>query len=55
MYKKSNSFAYIYVADSQFFSSNTVRIYPIKLKIDMPYHMNQTFLETVFYISATVT
>ena len=47
MYKKSNLFVYIFVVNYQFFPNNSV-MYPIKLKIDMLYHMINTFRNSVF-------
>ena len=48
MYKKPNSFAYKFVASCQVFLNNSVRVYPIKLKLGMLDHMNNTFRDTVF-------
>ena len=42
------SFVYIFVVICQFFPNNSVRVYPIKLKIDMLYYMKNTFWDTVF-------
>ena len=42
MYKKSNSFVYKFVANFRFLN-NSVRILPIKLKIGMLDHTNNTF------------
>ena len=51
MYKKSNSFVYIFVVLSVF-PNNFVRVCLIKLKIGMLYYMNNTFRNTVFrYLS----
>ena len=43
MYKKSNLFVYKFVV-----GDNIGCVYPIKLKIDMLYHMNSTFRKTIF-------
>ena len=50
MYKKLNSFVYKLLG----FLNNSVRMYPIKLKIDMRYHMSSTFQNTFFHISVNV-
>ena len=36
------------------FSKNSVRVYPVKLKIGILYHMNNNFRNTVFKISVNV-
>ena len=54
MYKKSNSFVYIFVVNYQFSPNNSVRVRPTNLKIDMLYHINYTFRSTVFSISVDV-
>ena len=56
MYKKSNSFVYIFVLNCQFFPSNYVRLCVKELRqgIDMLYHMNSTFQTTVFQVSVDV-
>ena len=54
MYKKSNSFVYIFVVNCQFFPNNTVTVCPIKLKIDMLHHLSDALRNTVFSISAIV-
>ena len=48
MDKKSNFFVYIFVISCQFDPNNSVRVCPRKLKIDMLYHMNNTFSNTAF-------
>ena len=40
MYKKSNSCVYIVVVICQLYPNNSVRVCPIKLKIDMLYHID---------------
>ena len=56
MCKKSNKFniVYIFVVHCQFFSNNSVGVCPMKTKIDKVYHINNTFRNTVFYISVDV-
>ena len=54
MYKNSNSFVYILVINFLFFPNNSIRMCPIKLKIDMLHHMTKTFRNTVFLISVNV-
>ena len=55
MYKKSNSCVYIVVVIYQLYPNNSVRVCPIKLKIDMLYHIDSyrmlhhnTFRNSVF-------
>ena len=48
MYKKLNSFVYIFVVSCWFFQNNSSRICPVKLKIGMFYHMNNVIRLTVF-------
>ena len=48
MYKKSNLLVYIFVINYQIFRNNFVRVSPINLKMDMLYHMNNTFRSTMF-------
>ena len=48
MYEKSKSFVYKFVVNYQVFYNNSVRVYPIKLKIGILYHVNNTFQNTVF-------
>ena len=51
MYEKSNSLVYVFAVNCQFFPNNSVRVCPVKLKIDMLHHMNNTFWNTVVEIS----
>ena len=52
MYKKSNLFAYVFDVNGYFSPNKFVRVCPVKLKIDMVYHMNNTFWKTAFrYLS----
>ena len=48
MYKKSNLFVYIFVVNCRFCPNNSITVCRIKLKIDMLYHMKNTFWNTVF-------
>ena len=47
-YKKSSTFAYIFVANHQFFPNNSAGVCPIKLKADLLYRMSNTSWNTVF-------
>ena len=52
MYKKSNSFVYIFAVSCQFFPNNSGRVCPIKLKIGMLYHISNVIRLTFFrYLS----
>ena len=54
MHKKSNSFVYTFVINCQIFPKSSGRVCPVQLKIDVVYHMNNTFRNTVFLISVEV-
>ena len=54
MYKKSDSFVYVFVTNCQFFANNSVTVCPIKLKTDMLHHINNTFRNTVFWMLINV-
>ena len=47
-------FVYIICRQLSFFLNNFVSGYPIKLKIELLYHINSTFRNTDFYISVDV-
>ena len=46
MYKKPDLFVYKFAITVRFL--NSVRVYPVKVNIDMFYHKNNTFRNTVF-------
>ena len=48
MHKKSNLFFYKFRVSFQFFLNNSVRVCPIKLKIDMVHHISNTFWNFIF-------
>ena len=48
MYKKSNSFCRLIGRHLSGFLKYSVRVYPIKLKTGMLYHMHNTFWSTIF-------
>ena len=44
MYAKLKWFVFVFIVNCQFFPNNSVRVCPIKLKIDMLHHMNNAFV-----------
>ena len=50
MMRKSRTRLFIYFLSIISFPNNSGRVCPLKLKIGMPYHMNNTFQNIVFLV-----
>ena len=49
MRKNLNPFVYMFIVKFLVFPNNSMRVYPIKLKIGMLYQINDTFGNAVFF------